>query len=66
LAIFKSEKFEIEDAVAVYEYDFLSKNAEWEVKVGALSGEIIESNHEDKNIILMFFIRLFAKIGIFF
>lgn len=65
-AIFKTEKFAIKDGVAYYKYELLSKTAQWNIDIGAISGEVINSNHIDKNAFVMIFIRLFARIGIFF
>ena len=65
-AIFKSEKFAVKDGAPVYSYDFLSKSAEWNVDVNGVTGGIINSSHADKNVIVMFFIRLFAKIAALF
>ncbi len=65
-AIFKVEKFEKNNGVAYYKYDFLGKTAEWTVEINAYTGAVANSNHSDKNVIVMFFIRLFAKIALLF
>ena len=65
-AVFKSETFRKSGSVPSYSYNFLSKTAEWNVEVNGYTGSIIKSEHNDQNVIIMFFIRLFAKIAALF
>ena len=66
-AIFTSSKFVVEDYVGYYQFSFLGKTQQVSAKVNASSKSADPViNVENKNAIVMFFIRLFAKIAAMF
>ncbi len=62
-AIFTSSKIGIENYAAHYEFEFYGKDAEYDVEVDAINGDVAVVDKEQQNAFIMFFIRLFAMIG---
>lgn len=59
-----SSKFVIEDSEATYRYSFYGKDCDCSAKVSALTGVIYDGGlvKTEKNVIVIFFLKLFAKI----